>query len=96
MLSSSDIRFKNISLHEPPKKFLLPYLDAEAAGVPLSQRPYVPRCLEVIWSAENERIARESVISLDAGIEVFRLKPAAGQHSSFDRYGIEVSSVGTR
>lgn len=44
------VHFKNISLHEPPKALLLPYLDAEAGGTPLEQRPYVPRCVSLLRS----------------------------------------------
>lgn len=84
-LSVEGLRFKNISLHEPPKKLLLPYLDAEAAGVPASQRPYVPRCIDLIWSTCNESIVRESTVSLDTGREVSRSGPGKGQHGAYDR-----------
>ena len=39
------VDFKNISIHDPPKALLLPHLDAEAAGIALDQRPFVPRCV---------------------------------------------------
>ncbi|KAI7667820.1 putative copper amine oxidase, partial [Hortaea werneckii] len=80
------IRFKNITLHEPAKADLLPYLDAETLGTPAALRPFVPRCVEVIWSAANERIVHESIISLDANAEVSRTGPQKGQHGSIDRY----------
>ena len=84
-IDAAAVHFKNVSLHEPPKDLLLPYLDAEAAGVPQSQRPFVPRCIDIIWSTDNERVVRESLISLDAGKEVSVHGPANGQHGSHDR-----------
>ncbi|KAI6912956.1 hypothetical protein KC316_g885 [Hortaea werneckii] len=80
------IRFKNITLHEPAKADLLPYLDAEASGTPISLRPFISRCVEIIWSTANERIVHESIISLDANAEVSRTGPKKGQHGSIDRY----------
>ncbi|GAB7352695.1 hypothetical protein MBLNU459_g3054t1 [Dothideomycetes sp. NU459] len=79
------LRFKNISQHEPPKALLLPYLDAEAAGVPVNQRPFVPRLIDVIWTTDNERNVTESTISLDSNTVVAESKAAYGQHSSLDR-----------
>ena len=63
---NNPVHFKNISLHDPPKALLLPHLEAEASGVPLDRRPYVPRCVDIIWSTENGREVRESTISLDS------------------------------
>jgi primary-amine oxidase len=80
------VRFKNISLQEPPKALLLPYLDAEAAGVPHSQRPFVPRSLSVTWSTGNERRVTDSVVSLDANTVVEEIRARPGQHGSIDRY----------
>ncbi|KAF2809239.1 uncharacterized protein BDZ99DRAFT_521680 [Mytilinidion resinicola] len=40
--NATRVRYKSISLHEPPKALLLPYLNAEAAGEPKSERPFVP------------------------------------------------------
>ena len=83
--TKTHIRFKNISLHEPPKALLLPYLDAEAAGRPPSERPFVPRCVGVIWSPENERKITESIVSMDSNTEVGRIHTAYGQHGPIDR-----------
>jgi primary-amine oxidase len=80
------IRFKNISLHEPAKALLLPYLNAEARGVPVAERPFVPRCLDVTWSCNNERRLTESIVSLDANIILGDMPAAHGQHGSLDRY----------
>lgn len=83
--NSLRIRFKNISLSEPPKALLLPYLDAEAAGVAPRDRPYVPRCVEVVYAFHNEQKFGHLVVSLDSQTEV-DFKPALkGQHSSMDR-----------
>lgn len=92
--TTTRFRFKSISLHDPPKALLLPYLDAEANGVAPSQRPYVPRCLEIIWSANNESVVTESIISLDARQEIAHTVAGAGQHGSNDRF--EVRSAGER
>lgn len=83
--TQSKLRFKNISQHEPPKSLLLPYLDAEALGVSAKQRPFVPRCVDVIWTINNERDIFESTISLDSGTIVSQSKTLPGQHSSLDR-----------
>lgn len=82
---SLNIRFKSISLAEPPKSLLLPYLDAEAAGLSAESLPYVPRCVSCIWSADNERRVTESVVDLATGIEVNRWQAEKGQHGSNDR-----------
>ena len=78
------VRFKSISLHEPPKALLLPFLDAEAAGKPFADRPFVPRCIAIVWSTDNERHVAESIISLDTGTEVVRDEAAHGQHGFID------------
>jgi primary-amine oxidase len=78
------MRYKSVALHEPPKALLLPYLDAEAAGTPPDERPFVPRCLDVIWAVDNERHVTESVISMDSGTEVHREDTKYGQHASID------------
>lgn len=80
------LRFKSISLSEPPKALLLPYLTAEAnPSIPPSARPFVPRCISIIWSALNERRVAESVLSLDTGLEVHREIPRKAQHGANDR-----------
>lgn len=78
-------RFKNVSIREPPKALLLPYLDAEAKGVPAGERPFVPRCVDVVWTSSNERTLCESTISLDTSTELKRSIATHGQHSSLDR-----------
>ena len=79
------IHFKNISLHEPKKQFLFPYLEAEAKGVPPGQRPYVPRCVDIIWSTNNGRQVTESTISLDSKTIVDQTHARKGQHGPNDR-----------
>jgi primary-amine oxidase len=81
----TSIRFKSVSLQEAPKALLLPYLDAEANGIAYKKRPFVPRCLNVIWSYDNERKVIESVVSMDSNTEVDRNQAAPGQHGSIDR-----------
>lgn len=79
------VRFKNISLHEPPKALLLPYLDAEAADVTWSERPFVPRCISLIYACHNEREFGEIVVSLDGNSVVGIDMAGRGMHSSMDR-----------
>lgn len=79
------IHIKNISLHDPPKALLLPYLDAEAKGTPSAQRPYVPRCVDIIWSTNNGRKVTESTVSLDANKIINEVYAAKGQHGPNDR-----------
>lgn len=83
--TETKLRFKNISQHEPPKALLLPYLNAAAAGVPASQRPFVPRCVDVVWATNNERDVYETTVSLDTSTVVSQSKALPGQHSSLDR-----------
>jgi primary-amine oxidase len=81
-----EIHFKNISLHDPPKALLLPYLDAEASGTPAQKRPYVPRCVDIIWSTGNGRKVTESTVSLNARKVITETHAAKGQHGPNDRY----------
>ena len=83
--SDLQIRFKSISLHDPPKKLLLPYLDAEASGVLAADRPYVPRCLDCVYAFDNERHFGTITVSIDADCEVAYDRAKKGQHTSFDR-----------
>lgn len=79
------VHIKNVSLHEPPKAILLPYLDSEAKGVPLEQRPYVPRCVDIIWQTENGRQVTESTVSLDSKTIIAHSHARKGQHGPNDR-----------
>lgn len=87
------LRFKNISQTEPPKALLLPYLDAEAAGVPVNERSFVPRCVDVIWAINNERDVFETTVSLDTNTTVSQSKALPGQHSSLDRDEIRGAAI---
>ncbi|KAI9740772.1 MAG: hypothetical protein M1818_004737 [Claussenomyces sp. TS43310] len=80
-----EVRFKNVSLNEPPKALLLPYLDAEAAGVQISERAYIPRCVELVYAFDNEQSFGQIVVSLDTESEVEFKQADKGQHSSMDR-----------
>lgn len=83
--TTTKVHFKNVSLHDPPKALLLPHLDAEASGVASEQRPYVPRCVDIIWSSDNQRNVVESTISLDTGTVVNEIHAGKGQHGPNDR-----------
>lgn len=84
------IHFKNVSLHDPPKALLLPHLNAEAAGVPINQRPYVPRCVDITWSTGGGRQVTESVVSLDAKTVVAESHTLLGQQGPNDRYALRL------
>ena len=79
------VHFKNVSLAEPPKVFLFPYLEAEANGVPIQQRPYVPRCIDITWQVDNGRKVTESTVSLDSKTVVSEIHARKGQHGPNDR-----------
>ena len=84
------LHFKNISLHDPPKSLLLPHLDAEAAGVPYRQRPYVPRCVDIIWNTVGDRKVTQSTISLDAQTVIAETHTKKGQYGPNDRFAVAV------
>lgn len=79
-------RIKDVSIREPPKALLLPYLNAEAAGIPPARRPFVPRCVDIVWSTGNDKEFHESTLSLDTMTEVQRVSAPAGQHANLTRY----------
>jgi len=80
------VRFQHITLSEPPKALLLPYLDAENSLVKLSERPWVPRCAKITWSHVRERQDCETIVSLDTESEVAHLDATVTQHNGLDRY----------
>lgn len=84
--SETKVHFKNISLHDPPKSFLLPHLDAEAAGIPCSERPYVPRCVDIIWSKDSQRKVTESTIDLNTKTIIGEINTKKGQYGPNDRF----------
>ena len=81
----TQLRIKNVSINEPPKALLLPYLNAEAAGIPSAQRPFIPRCVNIIWSTGSDREFYESTLSLDTMTEVQRVSAPTGQHANLTR-----------
>lgn len=80
----TSIRFKYITLHEPPKALLMPYLDAESDGIPVESRPFVPRLVAVLYADESGKEAFESIVSLDTNTEVDVVKLLAGQQAPCD------------
>jgi primary-amine oxidase len=79
-------RFRHITLFEPPKALLLPYLDAESAGVAVEQRPFVPRCAQISFTEPDGSHLREACISLDTETVVSTLAAKKGSHAHLDRY----------
>jgi primary-amine oxidase len=68
---------RNIVLEEPPKKKLLPYLDAENEGASLKELsnlrpPRLARCIYdvIIPAHEKETFFYDSVVDLDQRVEV--------------------------
>lgn len=84
--ASAMVRFQHITLNEPPKALLMPYLDAENAGVQASDRPWVPRCAKITWSQVDKRQDCETIISLDNEVEVAHIDTKGAQHNGLDRY----------
>lgn len=82
--SLGSIRFKYITLYEPPKALLMPYLDAENDGIPVESRPFVPRLAAVLYADESGQQAFESIVSLDTDIEIDVAKLVAGQRAPCD------------
>ena len=86
------VHFKNISLHDPSKVLLLPHLDAEAAGTPFEQRPYVPRCVDITWTVDSDRNVTESTVSLDAQTVIKEIHTGKGQYGPNDRGELRAAS----
>ena len=80
------VRFQHITLSEPPKALLMPYLDAENSRVEHSKRPWVPRCAKITWSHVLERQDCETIVSLDTESEVAHINARITQHNGLDRY----------
>jgi primary-amine oxidase len=80
------VRFQHITLSEPPKSLLMPYLDAESAGIESSKRPWVPRCARITWAQVHERQDCESIVSLDTELEVAHTDTKVSQHNGLDKY----------
>ncbi|KAH8807776.1 copper amine oxidase [Xylogone sp. PMI_703] len=83
--TSRSIYFKYITLYEPPKAILFPYLDAESSGVAVVDRPFVPRCAQIAYTDQNQENLRESVISLDTETEISVSEGQKGHHGPLDR-----------
>lgn len=88
-----EFRFQHITLSEPPKALLLPYLDAESSGVKESDRPWVPRCAKITWSMVRERKDCETTISLDTESEVAHIDAKAAQHNGLDRDEVTAAMI---
>jgi hypothetical protein len=84
--ASRTVRFQHITLSEPPKALLMPYLDAENSLVEPSNRPWVPRCAKITWSQVHDRRDCESIVSLDTESEVAHIDAKVTQHNGLDRY----------
>jgi primary-amine oxidase len=80
------IRFKHITLEEPPKALLLPYLDAESTGVAVAERPFVPRCAQLSYTEPNGTHLQEAVVSLDTETLVSNIEANKGQHAPLERW----------
>lgn len=82
-----EVHFKHITLDEPPKALLLPYLDAEDAGVPVHERPFVPRAAQIIYCEPGKSQPFVAIVSLDTGAVVGDAETGKGQHAPLDRCG---------
>ncbi|KAL2428561.1 Copper amine oxidase 1 [Exophiala dermatitidis] len=76
-----DLRFKVITLDEPPKKQMIPYLEAEHSGRPL---PQIPRKAFVSYYIRNTDRFHEAVVNLSAGRVESNVRLGPNMHGNGD------------
>lgn len=77
----SPIHFKAVTLDEPPKALLVPYLEAEHKGSPL---PIVPRTAYVLYLLQNTHKTFEAIVDLGTGKLVSNAEIPADCHAAAD------------
>ncbi|KAK6810720.1 hypothetical protein RU639_013568 [Aspergillus parasiticus] len=88
------IAFKAISLREPTKSVMLPYLELEHAGEPPTSLPVIPRQVEVHYYIKKTTKMYEEVVCVDSNSEVSHIAVPDTDQGPMDplenRGGIEV------
>jgi primary-amine oxidase len=79
--ADSPIHFKAVTLDEPPKAFVIPYLEAEHAGRPL---PIVPRTAYVLYNLLNTHKTFEAIVDLTTGKLVSNAQIPEDCHAAAD------------
>lgn len=77
-----ELHFKAGGLHEPPKKDLVAYLDAEHSGQPL---PTLPRCIFLIWYIQRTPRLFEALVDVTNGKISHMLELPRDFHGPVDR-----------
>ncbi|KAJ5560173.1 hypothetical protein N7513_002572 [Penicillium frequentans] len=93
-VNHDQIAFKSISLIEPPKSDMIPYLELEHAGEPPASRPKLPRRVELLYYIKNTTKIHEEIVSLDDKSELAHFSVPSIHQGFMDalenRGGIEV------
>ena len=78
---NTDIQYKVITLQEPPKKEVLPYLDAEARGASL---PFIARKAFISYYPRKTNKLHEAIIDLGEGRVERNVRLGKNVHGSGD------------
>ncbi|KIV91610.1 hypothetical protein PV10_06128 [Exophiala mesophila] len=76
-----DLRFKTITLDEPPKSQMIPYLEAEHSG---SSLPFIARKAFVSYYIRNTERFHEAVVDLSAGKVERNVRLGSNLHGNAD------------
>lgn len=95
-VDQDQVAFKAISLREPPKRLVIPYLELEHSGTtdPAASLPKIPRQIEVHYYIKNTTKMYEEVVCIDDNSEVAHFAVPDNHHGPMDplenRGGLEV------
>ncbi|CAK7566788.1 MAG: hypothetical protein SEPTF4163_004740 [Sporothrix epigloea] len=81
-------QFKVVTLQEPPKTALIPYLAAEKAGTPL---PEIPRRVFLAYYLRNTHKFHEALVNLSTGVLERNARLAEDKHANGD--GEEIIAI---
>ncbi|EKG22565.1 Copper amine oxidase [Macrophomina phaseolina MS6] len=84
----TNLHFKAVTLEEPPKAQVVPYLDAEHSGAPL---PSIPRKAFINYYIRNTNKYHEAIIDLTAGRVERNVRLGANVHANGD--GDEIVTI---
>ncbi|KJR88913.1 primary-amine oxidase [Sporothrix schenckii 1099-18] len=84
-------QFKVVTLQEPPKAELVPYLAAERAGTAASSLPVIPRRVYVAYYLRNTHKFHEAMANLSTGTLERNVRLPADKHANGD--GEEILAI---
>ncbi|KAH0841377.1 hypothetical protein FOPE_06399 [Fonsecaea pedrosoi] len=96
------VHFEHITLDEPPKALLLPYIDAEDDGMRAHERQFVPRAVQMIYcepgrSQPDEVVEANRIVLTDPDVRrrIAKLGPPADAQIQCDKwpYGADKPST---